>query len=337
MISRLISAVIAFAVVIAILFGIVIYVGITKWHSKETVEVEIPTGSSARDIANILAKNGVIKMPKLFESYARIKGLGKKLKAGVYEFPAGTSLVMAMNKIEHGDVKQYAFTVIEGSTVKDIAASLVEKPFVASALVPGQFLKLATDRDYITQLGFAGVTSLDGYLFPDTYFITKSATADSLIKRFTARFNEVWNSLDGDAAKATGLSGKDIVTLASIVEKETASPDERPVIASVFYNRLKLGMPLQSDPTIIYGLPNYNGNIRKEDITNPHPYNTYVHSGLPPGPICNPGRASLEAVLNPANTKYLYFVSKNNGTHEFSETLSEHSRAVSKYQLQSTR
>lgn len=337
MIGRIVSAVIALVVVISILLGAVFYVGVTRWHSKTDVEVEIPSGSSAHDIARILAQNGVIKMPKLFEMYARVKGLGGRLKAGTYDFPAGTTLSMAAVKLWRGDVKRYAFTIIEGSTIRDVADSLVGKPFIANGLVPGQFAKLATDMDHIVQLGFTGAPSLEGYLFPDTYFITKSTTADQLIKRFTSRFTEVWNSLDGEAARATGLSGKDIVTLASIVEKETGAADERPLIASVFYNRLKSGVPLQSDPTIIYGLPNFDGNIRKEDIGNPHPYNTYVHAGLPPGPICNPGRAALDAVLHPADTKHLYFVSKNDGTHEFSETLADHSRAVSRYQLQGER
>nr|HPM41451.1 endolytic transglycosylase MltG [bacterium] len=144
---------------------------------------------------------------------------------------------------------------------------------------------------------------------------------------------DVWNSMGARSGDAKKLSDGELLALASVVEKETGDGGERPLVASVFFNRLRTGMPLQSDPTIIYGLKDYDGNIRRSDISNPHPYNTYVHAGLPPGPICNPGRASISAVFNPAQSDYLYFVSRKDGTHEFSRTLSEHNRAVGRYQL----
>lgn len=321
----------------ATIIGGSFYVAATKWRSKTAIELEIAQGSSVRKIADELAKAGVIGTPKLMEIYARLKGVSGKLAAGAYEFPAGTNMLAVLSKLERGDVKKYPFTVIEGWTIKDIAKALEGKPFIANPAVPNEFTRLATDKGFIAQLGFGSLQSLEGYLFPDTYFVTKPLTAEGLVKRLTARFREVANSIGISAVVKDGMSEAEIVTLASIVEKETGAKDERPVIASVFLNRLKLGMPLQSDPTIIYGLPDFDGNIRREDISNPHAYNTYVHPDLPPGPICNPGKASLDAILRPAETKYLYFVSRNDGRHVFTETLAEHSRAVERYQVQRSR
>lgn len=320
--------------VIALVGGIIsiLYYGATSRGSPAYVEVEIVHGSSVKKIANELAKAGVISQPRLFEVIARLRGIGRKLRAGSYEFPAGTTLIAALGKIERGEVHQYPFTVIEGWTVRDIAAALVGQPFLADASVPDDFVHLVFDKKYIASQGFNGIPSLEGYLFPDTYFLTRPTNADVLIKRMVARFREVWGKVTGLAKKPSNLTELELVTLASIVEKETGVADERPLVASVFYNRLRQGISLQSDPTIIYGLPNFNGNIRKGDITNPHPYNTYVHAGLPPGPICNPGQASIEAVLRPAESDYLYFVSRNNGTHQFSQTLAGHNDAVRIYQ-----
>lgn len=313
--------------------GATFYIATTQWRSKTQVEIEIPQGSSVRKIADLLASNGVIRTPKFFELYARVKGTAGKLRAGTYEFEAGTTMLAALSKIERGDVKQYPFTIVEGWTIKDIAAALAGRPFTASPAFSADFLRLTNDKDFISSLGISGTVSLEGYLFPDTYFLTRPVTPENFIRRLVARFNEVIGGLDGEAVRGSGMGPNELVTLASIVEKETGAADERPLIASVFFNRLKLGMPLQSDPTIIYGLPNFDGNIRKSDISNPHAYNTYVHPGLPPGPICNPGKASLEAVIHPAESKYLYFVSRNDGAHVFSETLAEHSKAVMKYQI----
>ncbi|MBI4126151.1 MAG: endolytic transglycosylase MltG, partial [Deltaproteobacteria bacterium] len=170
--------------------------------------------------------------------------------------------------------------------------------------------------------------------FPDTYRVTLARTAEDILHQLVARFHEVWTPAYDERATALGLSVHQVMTLASIVEKETGAAHERPLIASVFLNRLKQGMPLQSDPTVIYGLPHFDGNLRKEDLSHPHHYNTYVHPGLPPGPIASPGKASIEAVLNPAETSYLYFVAKGDGTHEFTSSLSDHLRAVMRYQLE---
>ncbi|MFH0799677.1 MAG: endolytic transglycosylase MltG [Pseudomonadota bacterium] len=325
----MIVALIAVAVV-----GVSLYTAATQWHSPATVEVEIAPGSSVHRIAADLAQQNVIRTPALFVALARFRGIGGKLRAGTYEFEAGTTLMSAFKKVARGEVKQYPFTIIEGQTMEDTARTLERGPFAAGSNIAARFRFLARDPTFIAQLGFAGVNSLEGYLFPDTYLISKPVTAEALIKRLVARFREVWKTLDGAALKATGMKEKDIVTLASIIEKETGAANERPLIASVFMNRLKNKMPLQSDPTIIYGLPNFDGNLHKGDITNPHLYNTYVHPGLPPGPICNPGKASLNAALHPAQSDYLFFVSKNDGTHLFTATLAEHMQGVREYQIE---
>ena len=315
------------------LIAAALYGSAVKRRSPAGAAIDIAPGSSVQGIAKQLTEAGVIRAPKLFEVVVRMKGAGGKLRAGPYEFPAGTTMLSAIDRIARGDVLQWPFTIVEGWTVGEIAAALSGKPFLADDETPAEFARLAASPEFSSGLGFEGARSLEGYLFPDTYFLTRPTKADALAKRLVARFRDVWRTLDAEAIRATGLDEKQIVTLASIVEKETGAGEERPLVASVFFNRLRLGMPLQSDPTIIYGLANYDGNIRKADISNPHPYNTYVHAGLPPGPICNPGRASLEAVINPAKSDYLYFVAKKDGTHHFSKTLAEHSEAVRRYQL----
>lgn len=323
--------------VTALVLGAVVAASLTffalSWRSPAAVEVEIVPGSSVRVIAAELTRKEVISTPKLFELFARARRMNRTMRAGTYAFPAGMTLRQVLEKIGRGDVKQYPFTVVEGWNLREIAIALAGQPFLADAGVPEQVLLLARDPAFIAGLGFSGLPSLEGVLFPDTYFFVKPLDATAFLKRLTARFREVWAALDPNAIAATRMTQAQIVTLASIVEKETGATAERPLIAQVFFNRLRARMPLQSDPTIIYGLPNYNGNIRKSDIVNPHPYNTYVHAGLPPGPICNPGKAAIEAVLHPAATEYLYFVARGDGTHLFSSNLTEHLQAVMQYQV----
>jgi len=332
-IKRLILILIVLTVLVGGLGAGVVYFGATKWRSPETVESIIQPGSSLRAIAAQLERENVIGTPKLFEIMARARGISRTLRAGTYEFPAGSTLGDVLRKLADGDVKQYAFTIVEGWTIDEIAAALEGQPFLADSSVPEQFVKFAKDPAFKSSLGVEDSPSLEGYLFPDTYLVEKPLRADAFIRRLVEQFHKVWGSLDDLAKARSPFTKEQLVTLASIVEKETGVPEERPLVAAVFYNRIRSKMPLQSDPTIIYGLEDFDGNIRKGDITNPHKYNTYVHAGLPPGPIANPGKASLEAVLKPAKVDYLYFVSKNDGSHHFSSTLSEHLAAVKKYQL----
>ncbi|MFH1874237.1 MAG: endolytic transglycosylase MltG [Pseudomonadota bacterium] len=316
---RLVLTVFLLCLIAAGFLGWSFYAAIYKWTSPIKAIVEIEPGSSVQTIALKLAANKVLNTPKIFTAYVRLAGKSGKLKAGEYEFPAGLTAHEVLQKILKGDVIHYELQIIEGWSVADIADYLAKQPIITDPQFAADFKRLAKSKE--------------GYMFPDTYRILRPKSAQDLIDRFEARFNEVYSPEIAAVAKDQGLSKQEVITLASIVEKETGLADERPVIASVFLNRLKNNIALQSDPTVIYGLSNFDGNLRKQDLANPHPYNTYVHAGLPPGPICNPGQASIEAVLYPAQTHYLYFVSKNDGSHEFSRTLEEHNRAVQKYQM----
>jgi len=328
-ILRMFFVLIFFAVIV--LAG-VFYLAIFSWRSPSKTEVNIPRGSSVTSIASTLHEAGVIKTPILFKLYVKLTGSDSNLHAGTYEFSAGIAMNEVLDKLCKGETKKYSITIIEGWTIKDIAHAITEKPFLADSDVPQEFVRLAHDKKFIKSLNVGEVESLEGYLFPDTYKVSYPLHAADLIKSMVTRFKDVWAVVSA-GKELHGMTRAQIVTLASIVEKETAKPDERPIVAGVMINRLKKGILLQSDPTVIYGIPHFNGNITKEDLRNPHPYNTYIHKGLPPGPICNPGRAALEAAISPADTDYLYFVSKNDGSHYFSKTLSEHLRAVRRYQL----
>jgi UPF0755 protein len=216
----------------------------------------------------------------------------------------------------------------EGTNVAQVG-EIVERAGLSSKEA---FIEAACDPHLAEALGIEG-RSLEGYLFPETYHFHKGVTPEQMIRKMVSQFHVVFNSRWIARAKEQGFSVHEVVTLASIVEKETAKSDERPLIASVFLNRLKKRMRLESDPTVIYGIENFDGNITRKDLQSNTPYNTYRIKGLPPGPISNPGKASMEAVLYPTNEPYLYFVSKNDGSHHFSSTFSEHRRMVRKYQL----
>ena len=210
--------------------------------------------------------------------------------------------------------------------MKQIAAAFAEDSWVDAE----KFLALCRNPEFVHSMGIPADT-LEGYLFPETYALVRGEVSErSLITRMVRHFDHVWKSLD--KPEPLPLERHQLVTLASMVEKETGKSGERSIIAAVFYNRLSGKMRLQSDPTTIYGLKDFNGNLTRKDLQSRSPYNTYVIRGLPPGPICNPGRAALDAVLHPAEVDYLYFVSRNDGSHRFSRTLKEHNRAVAKYQ-----
>ena len=222
---------------------------------------------------------------------------------------------------------QHPVTIPEGLSAREIGRIFAEGGWCDEM----RFERLSGDGKFIASLGFAELKSLEGYLFPDTYYLTRDIHGEEeLIRIMTKRFKDVWQEIAPSPEDTARLH--DIVILASMVEKETARADERPVVAGVFYNRLKKGMRLQSDPTVIYGMSNFSGNITRKDLQTPSSYNTYTLSGLPAGPISNPGREALQAALQPAQTEYLFFVGKNDGSHHFSRTLDEHNQAVRKYQ-----
>lgn len=288
--------------------------------------IRIPKGAGVRRIQTILHERGVISGDARFLLLASITGTTGRLQAGEYMIPAGRSPLQILRQLEEGKVVLHRITIPEGKSIRQVAEILAAGKWVD----PSRFLALTRDPDFIRTLGF-DLECLEGYLFPDTYTLTRdSVTEKSLITMMTRRFQDIWKNMAADLPDS--LTRHQAVTLASIVEKETGMAEERPLIARVFLNRLARNMRLQSDPTVIYSLDDFDGNLTRTDLENQNPYNTYVVKGLPPGPICNPGRDAILAVLHPADTPYLYFVSKNDGSHYFSTNLREHNRAVRKYQ-----
>jgi UPF0755 protein len=238
-----------------------------------------------------------------------------------------------LRKIASGDVVAYLITFPEGVTIFDVARNIE-----SAGLSPGTaVLQKAADAQFAASLGIEG-ESLEGYLFPETYKFNRGSSPEVILRRMVDRFNTVFNQDMEKQAAAVGLSRKELITFASLVEKETGCAEEKPVIAAVFLNRLGKGMRLDCDPTVIYSLKlensAFNERLNRNHLKKESPYNTYLNVGLPPGPICSPGLDSIQAVLHPAKVSYLYFVSKNDGTHQFSETLAEHNRAVAAYQRQ---
>jgi UPF0755 protein len=302
------------------------YLGPYRGYATETF-VEIHRGTSSQEIARKLAADGVVRSRWAFLA-VRMLHPRATLQAGEYRFGADQTPWQVFEKIRRGEVFYEDFTVPEGSNMFDIASLLGGLDSVR----PKDFLQAAADPDSIRDLD-SRAPDLEGYLFPSTYRVTHQTTGRQLCRIMTTEFRKQWIALGG---QRSARSAHEIVTLASLVEKESAIPMERPLIAAVFANRLRLGMPLQCDPTTVYAalLENrYHGVIHKSDLESANPYNTYAHPGLPPGPISNPGTASLAAALHPATTDYLYFVAKpdGSGSHQFSATLTEHDKAVLDY------
>lgn len=308
-------------------FALLNYIKTTPSVVEDTV-VEIPKGSGLSGISEKLMHSGVIANDKLFILYVMKEGWQDELKAGEYKFEKGSTMADVANKIVRGDVELDQVTIPEGLTVKEIARLLDEKGVVGEA----DFIKETQNKALIKKLLGPDANSFEGYLFPETYSYSRSLTPKELIILMVERFKAVYEPLS-DQRKRVNLTDNEILTLASIIEKETGAAFERPVISAVFQNRLRIGMKLDSDPTVIYGMgENYSGDLRRRDLKEYTEYNTYVIKGLPPGPIANPGRDSIIAVLDPADVKYLYFVSKGDGTHHFSNSFREHQNAVNKYQ-----
>lgn len=316
------------AIILAALTHYYIAFFIPPGHSTAAVVVEFETGASFKQITKTLKEKGLIRDLKAFTLLATLRGSMKKVQAGEYEFNAAMLPAGVLEKLEKGLVIRHQITIPEGYNIREIA-ELLEKNSLSQK---EKFLAKASDKAFLPTVGIDAATS-EGFLFPDTYQFPKGMSEEAMIKKMVSRFREVSGDGLEMQAKAAGLSVKGVVTLASIVEKETGEASERPRIARVFLNRLKKGIPLQSDPTVIYGIKDFNGNLTRKDLLTKTPYNTYRSRGLPPGPIANPGADSIKAVLYPEEGSYLYFVSRNDGTHYFSRTLSEHNRAVYKYQL----
>ena len=290
--------------------------------------VTIAPGEGFRAVALQLQRFGLIQSPLKFRLFARLSGAHRKIKAGEYQLYGTMTPRQLLNTLVEGKVLLYRVTIPEGYTLHQIARTVAEAGFGDAEA----FYRLATDPSVARDENVDAQT-LEGYLFPDTYYFPKGFSQakiiNAMVRRFATAFKPEWHKRAG----ALGLSVHQVVTLASIIEKETGVPEERPLIASVFRNRLRKGMRLETDPTVIYGITDFDGNLTRKHLRTMTPYNTYLIKGLPPGPIASPGRAALEAALYPADTDYLFFVARRDGTHQFSSTLAEHQKAVRKYQL----
>jgi len=299
--------------------------------------VRIPQGAGVRRIKDILADQGLIHNDVRFLVLVRLFSEldhFPRLRAGEFRVPPGLTPLETVRFLDTARPVRYQVTVPEGKTMREVADIFAEDGWVDA----GVFLRLCGDREFIHGLGVEA-DSLEGYLFPETYTLVRGEEDErSVITAMARRFFTVWKELykgvseEGAAVRPGDLDPHQLLILASMVEKETGSAGERDVIAGVFHNRLRTGMRLQSYPTTIYGIANFNGDLTRADLRRGTPYNTYVIKGLPAGPICNPGAAAIEAALRPAQTPCFYFVSRNDGSHCFSKTLREHNRAVYKFQ-----
>jgi UPF0755 protein len=294
--------------------------------------VEIPAGASISEISRRLVDAGVVSDRAALRYALWMTGEGRRLQAGEYRFDRPMRPIEVVQKLARGDVFVQPITYPEGLSIREMAA-LYEKAGLGTAAA---FTRAAGRIDLVAHLD-PQARDLEGYLFPDTYTLPRSATVERLIELMVERFEKAFDETLRAEAAARGLDARQVVTLASLVEKETAKAEERPLVAAVYANRLKIGMGLQCDPTVIYALQRagrFTGNLRREDLLFDSPYNTYRYAGLPPGPIASPGRASIEAAVRPADVPYIYFVSRNDGSHAFAATLAEHNANVEKWQRQ---
>jgi UPF0755 protein len=291
------------------------------------VRFVVAPGDTLGRVAQRLETKGLVRDARTTRWLARYEGVSSEIKAGEYALSPDRSTPEILEILTEGRVETHAITIPEGLRASEIADRLAEAELVDREA----FLAIVGDPASLARHGIEG-ESLEGYLFPDTYRFARGLSPERIVDAMVTEFLAAYRALEPEAAQS-GLSMRELVTLASIVEKETGAPEERPMIAAVFLNRLERGMRLETDPTVIYGIEDFDGNLKRlhlEDASNP--YNTYRIPGLPPGPIASPGRLALEAVLRPADIDYLYFVSRNDGTHVFSKTYAEHTRNVDLFQ-----
>jgi len=322
---------------LAVVVGLVFagFFGLRQWLFQRwpvtppgVQRVLIAPGSALPQIAVQLEQAGVVSDAGRFGQLARWRDVAQKIKAGEYQFSKAATPVEVLDRLVAGDVIKIRITIPEGLTLKEIATRVAG----AGIGTAEQFLKAAGDLARLSRLGVPG-KNLEGYLFPETYTVTTTTTPAEVVRAMTAQFERQATPDLLVAAKSRGLNRHALVTLASIVQKEAGNVDEMPLIAAVFLNRLRKGMLLQADPTVIYGIADFDGNLTRLHLRTPTPYNTYTQKGLPPGPIASPGLAALRAVAFPADSPALYFVARGDGRHEFNTTLEAHNRAVNRYQL----
>lgn len=301
-------------------------------YAGEEIFFTVDRGATGTRIGRALETEGIIDDERLFVAALRLRGETGSLQAGEYRFAEPLSTLDVVERLVSGDIYTFVVTVPEGLTLSETAEHLAAKGLGEAAALEEVFqdATLVADID-------SDATDLEGYLFPTTYQFTRNPEPREVARMMVAQFEEIFDDDKRSKSKALGLTPREVVTLASVIEKETGNAAERPLIGSVVWNRLERGMPLAMDSTIIFALKRdgrYDGNLRRVDLEMDDPYNTYRVAGPPPGPIASPGEASIDAVLEPAETRYLYFVSKNDGSHHFSTSYREHVNAVRKYQVE---
>ncbi|MDX9715083.1 MAG: endolytic transglycosylase MltG [Dissulfurispiraceae bacterium] len=317
-----------------ILFAIpllfVLYIAVQLFVSLNVknlrVEVQIPEGANYKQAVSILAENKLVRDKNLFLVLGKLINADKKIKAGYYTFFHRMSPLKAFRTLLAGNIIEYNVTILEGDALYEIGKKLAESKIMSEE----SFSSLTNDQALLQELDIDS-PSLEGYLAPQTYKFPKGAKPSAVLKFMVNTQRSTYPEDFEQKADKLNMTENEVLTLASIIEREAVTNDERPLISAVFHNRLKKGMPLQADPTAIYGVKSYSQRITKEDLKRRTLYNTYVIKGLPPGAIASPGRRSIEAALNPARANYYYFVSNRDGTHKFSATLSEHNEAVKAY------
>jgi len=329
-----------FFFILAILFFLVFFFSIYWFLFKPPSETSltkvlmVKKGMPLKKISMMLEQEGIIRNADIFVGIATLLGKKTGIKAGEYEFHTRMRPLEVLDTLAKGQVKRHLVTIAEGYTLFQIAQLLDDLRIVDKKA----FLQKASSPAFISSLGLSHLATgktgmtLEGFLFPNTYHLVKEMTPEEVIQMMVHQFKKVFGPEEVARAIQLGITPREVVILASIIEKEASLPEEKPLVSAVFHNRLRKRIPLQSDPTVIYGIKNFNGNLTKADLQSPTPYNTYLIPGLPPAPICNPGKDSIVTALYPSPVSYIFFVSKNDGSHYFSSNIEEHNRAVWKYQ-----
>lgn len=298
-------------------------------RTSQEIIIVIEKGSSFTSINNKLNKESLIKNKTFFKILAKLTRVSSKIKTGEFLLRYDMTPIQILDTLVYSSPILYTFTVPEGFNIYEIADTLVKTKFISSK---EDFLKVANNSEFTKSLG-VNADRVEGFLFPETYSVDKTIGVEGVIKLMHSKYKEIFTEEFKSRAIELGFTEHEIITLASMIEKEAKVGNERKLISSVFHNRLKLGMKMQCDPTTIYGIwEKYDGVIRASHLKDHNPYNTYVVNGLPKGPIASPGKDSIEAALYPENTKYLFFVSRNDGSHFFTETYQKHRQLVNKYQ-----
>jgi UPF0755 protein len=290
----------------------------------EALRVRVPPGAAFAQVADSLAAKDIIGSPRLFRLYARVSGQARQIKPGTYEFRPESGWRHVLDELVAGNIVTERLVIPEGLRLDEIAGRIA-----ALTEIDGDSLAAALlDTTLVTEYDVPGPT-LEGYLYPATYSFPVDAEADDVIEHLIDTYRRVWTDERRRVADSIGMTERQVVTLASIIEKEAVLPDEMPIISAVYHNRLRIGMPLQADPTVQYALGGHRERLLYADIDRvaDHPYNTYTQPGLPPGPIASPAERAIDAALSPADVDFLYFVARPDGSHVFSRTLAEHNRA----------